>query len=300
LINHGSTAIVAHDAGAANHIIAWLQSGLLDEKTTKLCLEGPALKIYQNIKPEFNNYSLEDALQNSIRLISGTGWSSNLEHQARVHANKLSIKSIAVIDHWVNYSLRFIRGGQQQLPDEIWVVDEYAHAIAKNTFPSISIVQQQNDYLNNQVFEIHQYQDIKNQEETCILFLMEPIRRSWGENPLPGEIQAFNYMLENLDSLLANNHNNRYKIIIKPHPSDPEKKYQPWVDKYSELSISVNQNDSLAKLIAQADIVAGCETYAMAVALSSGKKVISTLPPYAPECCLPHKEIVHLAEMFQK
>jgi hypothetical protein len=291
-------AIVAHDAGAANHLIAWINTGLLDATRTQISFEGPALSSYQNTNPSFKNLSLENALNDVDLLISGTGWSSDIEHQSRVMAKNHGIKSIAVIDHWVNYPQRFIRNGIEQLPDEIWVVDEYAENIAKKTFPSICVQRQHNDFINHQLNEISYFKKDTHQIKTHLLFVMEPIRKDWGGKEIPGEMQAFEYMLEHSDLLTDKNiHQQKLKIVIKPHPSDPRGKYDHWLKKFQTLDVKVNESDSLAKLIAWSDIVAGCETYAMVVALSSGKKVISVLPPIAPPCCLPHKDIMHLSEM---
>ena len=80
--------------------------------------------------PEAKTYDFESFLNDSELLISGTGWESNLEHNARKKASQANIYSVAVIDHWVNYKLRF--GDQQTiLPNEI-VTDKYAFDLAKN------------------------------------------------------------------------------------------------------------------------------------------------------------------------
>ena len=47
--------------------------------------------------------------------------------------------NISVLDHWVNYKERFIRGGELILPDEIWVCDNHALALAKKAFPGARV-----------------------------------------------------------------------------------------------------------------------------------------------------------------
>ena len=86
-------------------------------------------------------------------------------------------------------------------------------------------------------------------------------------------------------------------IVLKPHPSDPENKYDHWVSSLSLSNIKIEKEKSLASLIAWSDIVVGCETYAMVVALYAKKKVISSLPRYAHNCRLPFDEIERLNQM---
>ena len=97
---------------------------------------------------------LAAALDGAATLITGTGWASCLEHDARELARERGIRSIAVIDHWTNYADRFIRNGKQVLPDEIWVSDPYAAEIAQAAFPSLRVVQQANAYLAGLVAEV--------------------------------------------------------------------------------------------------------------------------------------------------
>ena len=67
-------------------------------------------------------------------VITGTGWSSDLEHQARKLAFSRNIPSVAVLDHWVNYRERFKRNGTSQLPGELWVSDAEAATFG---FPNV-------------------------------------------------------------------------------------------------------------------------------------------------------------------
>ena len=90
-------------------------------------MEGPAKKIWAKTYPKTKFVtSYQNAIKKSNGLISGTGWSSNLEHNARKFALNNKKYSIAILDHWVNYKKRFFRKNQTILPDEIWVFDKYA------------------------------------------------------------------------------------------------------------------------------------------------------------------------------
>ena len=288
-------SIVAHDVGAANQIFAWIKSGLLKIEQCKFCLEGPASKSFRVWQPDIELLPLEDVLIGAEILLSGTGWSTPLEHNARIIAKNKGIKSIAVIDHWVNYKERFVRNHTEVMPDIIWVSDKYAYSEAKRCFPNIEIVQQRNDYIKAQVDEVSIYKIKKKKGTTNILYVLEPIRDAWGERRgMPGEFQALEFFLHSIPSL---NLGDSLSIILKPHPSDPENKYDHWVSSLSLSNIKIEKEKSLASLIAWSDIVVGCETYAMVVALYAKKKVISSLPRYAHNCRLPFDEIERLNQM---
>lgn len=291
----GHTAIVAHDAGAANHIIAWLNTGFLNKKKARLCFLGPAENAFQEIEPNFKNYTIEESLAGAKKLISGTGWSSSLEHDARQLAHQQNIPSIAVIDHWVNYKERFIRQQKYITPDEIWVTDKHAEKIARSLFNKIKIQLKPNDYLTLEKEKILSYSNPKY-DSTHILFLMEPIRKKWGDNNIPGEIQALNFFIDNISQLKINH---SAEITIKPHPSDIEGKYNHYISNNTDICINVDEYSSLSKLISWSEIVVGCHTYAMIVALAANKTVVSALPPFASQKPLPHKEIIQLHQLIK-
>ncbi len=287
-------AIVANDAGAAVHIFAWLQTGLLSINQCRFCLEGPAAKLFQDKQPNIKLFSLDDVLIGAETLLTGTGWSSSLEHNARILAKNKSIKSIAVIDNWVNYKERFIRDNLLILPEVIWVFDEYAYKEAKRCFPDIKIVKQRNDYIKAQVKEVSSCKISKQKGATNILYVLEPIRDTWPGIEVAGEFQALDFFMSQLPNL---NLGDNLSIILKPHPSEPKNKYDNWVRSKNLSNIHIEKVQGLTSLLAWSDIVVGCETYAMIVALAAHKRVLSSLPRNAHNCRLPFNEIERLNQM---
>jgi len=293
IISNSNIAVVAYDAGAANHIFSWLKTGYIDIGKVHFCVAGPASKICAQLFPDFVNNKLERVLNAASVLISGTGWMSSLEHKARCLAVTNNIRSIAVLDHWTNYRERFIREGFELLPDEVWVVDEYAYDIAQQSLPNVAVALQRNDFIASQLRDIEEFNYDKTQG--CkILFVMEPIRLEWGDVDTPREFQALQYFIENMSLLGLND---EVEIKIKPHPSDPISKYDSFNMESEKLDIKVDALISLAEAIAWSNIVVGCQTYAMVVALAASKQVVSTLPPIAPSCQLPQKEIIVLNKL---
>jgi hypothetical protein len=277
-------AVVCHDAGAANLLIPWLKQWSLNVVPF---MQGPAIRSWQSAFPDISLCdSLDEALNGASRLISGTGWASSLEHDARVLAHSMGIRSTAVLDHWVNYKARFERGNSIQFPDELWVSDEWAMQIAREELPQIPVRQFDNLYLQAQVAQIS-----TTPANGTVLYVLEPVRQNWGRNQ-EGEHQALNFALEHIDSLCTNIVK---EIVLRPHPSESLDKYS----RYAALDsrVKIDSSLSLAQSISIAELVVGVESFALIVALVAGRVVYSSLPPWAPALRLPHsgiRQIRHL------
>lgn len=287
-------AIVCHDAGAANIIFAWMRdlacAGQIAPGQWRLFLEGPAAALWKQVPLDIPcSDTLADALSGAGALLSGTGWASTLEHDARSLARKHGIFSSAVIDHWVNYRERFARNGETVLPDEIVVTDEYALSIAQRSFAGIPVRQRPNAYLRQIVESIPPLTPDIND----ILYALEPIRDSWGRAQ-GGEFQALTYFLENLDKLGLQGGE---VVRLRPHPSEAPDKYLSSLGRVGQVNVEMSTAASLGEAIGQARWVVGAETFAMVVALGAGRQVMSTLPPWAHRCRLPHAEILSLRDM---
>ena len=282
-------AVTAHDAGAANFILGWLRD--CENMDVRCCVDGPAQTLFSEYLVERGSVPLANALNGAQILLSGTSRVSTLEHDSRILARSLGVRSIGVIDHWVNYRERFIRQDQFVLPDELWVSDGYALLEAKKYFPDTPVIQRPNRYLEQLTKEIGQV-SIKHHERTRILYALEPIRSKWGRNDISGEFQSLEYFISRIPTLI-NGHG--VEIRLRPHPSDALHKYDQWLAVNRNYDISIDTTLSLASAIAWSDWVVGCETYAMVVALNAGKRVFSSLPPDGPTCRLPFPGIIHLA-----
>ena len=118
------TAVVAHDAGAANLIIAWIKAW---GWPVRACVQGPALKLWDLAFPGHPIWPTPaEAMAGCASLLTGTGWASPLEHDARREGHARGLRVAAVVDHWVNYPQRFERACEIVLPDELWVADAWA------------------------------------------------------------------------------------------------------------------------------------------------------------------------------
>ena len=150
--------------------------------------------------------------------------------------------------------------------------------------------------MENQVNNIKLGSDFKISDQKKIVYILEPIRKKWLRNEsCSGEFQALNFFVKNLKVL---NINYNCSLVLRLHPSENEEKYVQWLNSTYFLKKKISTSSTPINYdLSDADLVLGCESYLLAVALHAGKKVISTLPPWAPECCLPHSGILHLKAM---
>lgn len=281
-------AIVCHDAGAANLIFAWAERE--GSHRLRSYAEGPAALLWKRrFREKPLAPSLEAALDGAASVLSGTGWNSDLEHRARIAARERGLPSVAAVDHWVNYRERFERDGKTVLPDGIWVADEYALGRLRALFPNLPVGLRPNHYLEEEAALARGFQP----DPRRILYVLEPARSDWGRGR-PGEFQALDYFIEHHAALDLEA--GAY-LRLRPHPSDPERKYDKWLAAHGPLDAALDRSSSLAEAIGRSGWVVGAQSFAMVVALAAGRRVASTLPPWAPPCKLPQRGIVRLSSM---
>ncbi|WP_136975618.1 hypothetical protein [Synechococcus sp. GEYO] len=301
-----SIAVVAHDAGAARLLFSWLKEF---EDELVFCVDGPAKKILDSQRFSYcQEHNLEKCIANSEIVISGTGWASNLEFESRLLAKKYRIRSIAVIDHWVEYSKRFERNSITVLPDEIWVSDEVAFNLASKKFPKAIIHQLPNEWMEELKIQVTQWRKGEATNRRAIttsrlLYLSEPIRdRTTGE-PNGEELNALDYWLQCLPKLIEKGvikcEEKKPELFLRLHPSEKQHKYDDWINKNkADWEVSIVNHQDLAESLAKCDVAFGCETQALVAAVACEIPVFSTVLPLNLPCRLPHKEIKVIAEMI--
>lgn len=283
---------VAHDAGSANLIAAWIADAKLP--LVSAMVGGPATAIFARWVPHATHMDLSDLVNSCRTVVSGTGWSSTLEHDARLLARQAGCLDVAVIDHWTDYRQRFTRHGSEVLPDILWVTDTKAKLIACECFPGLPVVTLPNTYLDTLVAEVRKHELPKADRTGNFLYVLEPIRNDWGPMSRPGEFLALDYFIDRVGVLGLDA---PIRLRLRPHPSDPPGKYDEWMHAQAHLQPELDRSPSLESALAWADSVAGCQTYAMVVALAAGRRVICTIPPGMPVCALPQTSIVRLAQL---
>ena len=279
------TAVVAHDAGATNLLIAWLKSW---GWSVRACVQGPARKLWELAFPGEPIWETPaQAMMGCASLVTGTGWASSLEHEARREGRLQGLHVAAVIDHWVNYAARFERHGEAVWPNEVWVADSWAAEAARQALPPMPVRQFENLYLQAQVAQV-----APPPGDGTLLYVLEPVRDGWGRGTA-GEFQALDYMLSHRDVLAPGLVR---RILLRPHPSDPIGKYSRYLEAHPNISLDCSVD--MAAALSQADLVAGVESFALTVALAAGRTVYSSLPPWAPALRLPQENIRQIRRLI--
>lgn len=292
-------AVISHDAGGAEILSSYLKKQDID---CSCVLDGPAIKIFERKIGHVEILSLEDAIHKADWIFCGTSWQSDLEYRAIKLARMLGKHSVSFLDHWVNYRDRFIRLGKICLPDEIWVGDDMAIIMANEVFPDTPISLVENPYFQDirQELAAIPMRPLSASGAISALYVCEPIRehallrfgdeRHWGYV----EEEALRYFLSHVSALGKPVE----RILIRPHPSELAEKYS-WTQREFDLPIEMGGTRTLLEEIADSDIVAGCESMAMVVALLAGKKVLCCIPPGGHACSLPHAEIISLGVLIE-
>lgn len=295
--NSRLVAIVSHDAGGAEILANYVHQSKI---ACRFVLEGPAVVVFQRRLGAIEIISLDEGVSVCDEVLCGTSWQSDLEWRAIEQCRQLGKNAIAFLDHWVNYQERFIRKGIQHLPDEIWVGDKDAENLARKHFPHKPIRLVPNPYFIDMQLQIAELGGRKSSlsGEKAVLLVSENIsdhaRLRYGDERYWGytEFDAIRYFLENMNLL-----GEKIKtVVIRPHPSDPARKYDGIVNEYADI-VRLSDGRPLINEIVDADIVVGCQSMAMVIGLLAHKKVVSCIPPSGPCCALPQKQIIHFREL---
>lgn len=294
----GKSAIVAHDAGGAEVLSSYVK---LHHPDCLYALAGPALAVFQRKLGRIDNLSVAQALAGSDRLLCGTSWQSDLERHAILAARAAGKPSAAWLDHWVNYRMRFELDGRLCLPDEVWVSDAEAQAIAAQALPEVALRRVENPYFAELRQSLRQEAPLfppLPAGQLGVLFVCEPVREHallrFGDARHFGytEEEALHYFLSHVAALGPVG-----RILVRPHPSEPAGKYDAVAAAF-DLPVQFSQGHTLSAEVAASDCVVGCNSMAMVVGLLGGKRVISCIPPGGQPCVLPQPQIESLQRLL--
>jgi hypothetical protein len=293
-------AFAAHDAGGAEVVSSWIQYCF--EQPVHAIVEGPALRIFSHkLQSRIKIYSREEfaaRIQDFDAVLTGTSWASDLEKQVHRWCKMNAVHSIAFLDHWTEYRQRFTLGNSYLIPDELWVSDRYALAIAQRDFPQTGIKMERNYYLAEILDRIRSC-ETKYEHNTSgekILYCTEPTSVVAAKKT--GDQNAYGYTeytaLDGMLAYLQDPHLNVQEFRIRPHPSESAEKYAYLKKRSLPFLISFSLNEDLAEDCAWADTIVGCDSMVLAVAALANKKAISAIPKGGRSLSIPFKEICRL------
>jgi len=298
--------VVCHDAGGAEVLSAYLKANTNKYKFAAV-VKGPAKNIF--LKKDLERWLLDDENPTSViskmdkgdLLLVGTGWGSSLELEFIAEAKKYGITTAAYLDHWTNYRERFgfpRENWKKNLPDEIWVGDKYALALATKFFKGKKM-----KYVPNLYFkEIKdRYKKIISKNKSRgdgVLVISEPFSgnvNSFGDRRI-NSLTEFD-IIENVFNFFKK-HKFRKKIIFRLHPAEPREKYDFLLKRYERnLIIEKSNNSDLLVDIASSQYVIGMESMALVIAQLCKKRVISYLPEKNKKCPLPFENIIKIKKL---
>lgn len=237
----------------------------MEDWDVSFLLDGPAVEIFERKLPDVPHVMGGDL----DFVLCGSSAESDWEKIAVAIAKKTGVRCAVFLDHWKNYPQRF-----REMPDEIWVCDWYAEAIAHGAFPQVPIYLQENPYLED--FR-EEYARLPNADDDPhrvrrILWIDEPDRRK--------DLQAYlKYQVWDAE------------VLVRPHPSARFGRLRSDLADYAAVAgvEIVEDGETLAESVAWADTVVGADSMALVAALTVGKRVISVIP--ASEASIPHAGI---------
>ncbi len=187
-------------------------------------------------------------------------------------AREEGISSLAVLDFWTNYRMRFIdeKGGLSLLPDKIAVMDKRAVSeMIADGFAEDKLVVTGHPALDDMI-ELSAKFTTKNKEQVrntfginsngcMVLFVSEPVAQFYGSNNSNPAYLGFteNTVLDILINVLEeiSTENFRPVLIIKPHPRELQDAFADL--KTNSLKTIVDRDISSRELVLSADAVIG-------------------------------------------
>lgn len=291
-------AVVCHDAGGAEIISSYLRRG---GRAYRAAVAGPAAAIFARKLAGFRNEPRDEILRDAEFLLCGTSVPATFELEAISLARAAGLRSVALLDHWINYRERFSRDGRVTLPDELWVVDETAERKAVDLFPDLRVTRIDNPYRLDVLEDLQRRSAARPAGAPgavrTALYVTEPTSEHaqrmhgdpayWGYTET-GALEWFLACATDLDPALD-------RIVIRSHPSEASDKYS-FARARSPLAVEFSQARELLQDIGEADLVAGCNSMAMVVAAWAGKRVVCCIPPGGRGFSLPSPGIAFAAD----
>lgn len=280
--------VVCNDAGGANLVARICKQ---EKKTYEYFLTGPAIRIFQELLGIKSEVKIEQFMENCTQFLCGTSGLANTEREVIQKAKLMGKKTTAVLDHWINYEARFKVNEELILPDEIWVVDEFAFEMAKKLFHGTQVQQIENLYVSEFVQNYKQFsRDSRVSTLNRVLYLSEGFDE-FNSNSLQGrsiDLEYFETFLEVKDFQFIH----KPQVFLRLHPSEAEAKFCHYQNLFSNL-ILADATMPLFKQFAGVDAVIGVSSMGLVLSAACGIRTISLLKGES-ESKIPIKGIEYL------
>jgi hypothetical protein len=272
----------AHDPGGANAISPLIPVFKQRGHDVFVFGAGPALKKLPGVV-ELKDYVDTIETLHPDFIITGTSANDFTEKKFWALSEKLKIPSMAILDHWCNYGLRFSKYGLRDikeynadrsidfLPSYICVMDDFAKKeIVAEGVPEEKVYALGNPYFETLCDKVLKSNLAKIRKEILgeanqkiITFMSEPYEEDYGSGPE-------RKVLNDLYKIAGNDPN--IKLVVKLHPKESKDKYAS----IKNIKI-ISDMDSLL-ISAVSDIVVSMTSMALIEAVIIGRKAVSYQP----------------------
>ncbi len=208
-------------------------------------------------------------------VVCGTSTGLSLDKKAILWAKENNIPTIAIVDFWSNYKMRFSNPGAfdlAYLPDVICVIDGFMKKqMEKESFDSSRLFITGNPYFDT-------FKSFKNSGGKYILFAEQPFSEVYSSSdksvtsPIFNEIGVFSDFIRVLEKAKI-----AYPVIISFHPRSKNKNKFDKIITHSKIKIKIAK-EKTEKLLENAKIVIGINGMVLFEAALGGKTVLSYQP----------------------
>jgi hypothetical protein len=299
--------VIARMAGAASALAPVARILIDDDFAT------PVVVGFEHAEPVFREHELPLwAFENSERMpeivdqiyeneqpklvLTGTSAKPKLDLALWSHARANNIPTVAVLDHWMNYSERFAdeQGSYRSAPDAIAVMDEVAYReMAASGCPTERLV-----VTGQPAFDEFTNLTPEREQQLRHLSLRElgvdegEMLLVFASDPRAGRsLQLFLDAAQKSSMRLPN----RLQVIVKLHPLETAL-VNDVVRRNRSFSVRALRHFPQLKLIAAADLVVGMDSVLLLEAALMGKRAISVQPSGAK----PSRFLNHLHYLIER
>ena len=316
-----SVMVVAHDAGGARATIPVSEALRREGAAVSACVAGPAAALWPMECRDVMATAVDDALPvtearrrlraaGSDAVLTASGLYNRLEHTFRVAARAEGVRSVAVLDSWLNDAERFERttDGAREIcrPHVVCAIDERTRrGMLGAGFAAEQVVVTGPPNLERTAEIVRAVTTAERtawrgeagvgSAELVVAFFSEPFvtgpngARFDGAGAIVGADGRSLYgytAVEVLDAVLqelaaaAHETGRRCAVLVKPHPAEWTEPLTGVVARHRgpHLSIVLCAQGSAARVIAMADVAIGMMSIALLEAAVAGRASVSVQP----------------------
>jgi len=291
--------VVCHDAGGALYI-SKLINQIEEDINAIYVLDGPAVEIFKRelVNHKVNSISINDLEESKLRncqlILTGSGWQTDHELRGIRLAKKMKIKSVTLLDHYVNYKRRFMRNGILVLPNTLWLTDMDAFNIASLEFKGIEIYLE----LIPDPIEKDMLKYLKiDSEKDVLLYITEPISNigqlpNLNSEKIVSEAEAFQKFINQYRSLKL-----KLPVRLRVHPSEDKQFYIKMLA-FHDFTAEISENIDPLQDIVESRYVVGMESIMLTWAIKAKKETFTIFPIDSRYCSLPHENIREFRDLI--